>query len=100
MGALMRAERRTSQAPQQEQAAARGRQYLTFVVAGESFATAIASIKEIIEYGNITEVPRMPDFIRGVINLRGAVVPVLSRWRWAQKIVPSCRRSRSKAAII
>ena len=53
------------------------RQYLTFMLNGEVFAIGILSIKEIIEYGNLTEVPRMPDFIRGVINLRGAVVPVI-----------------------
>lgn len=52
-------------------------QYLTFMLGGEVFAMGILSIKEIIEYGNLTEVPRMPSFIRGVINLRGAVVPVI-----------------------
>ena len=52
-------------------------QYLTFMLGGETYAMGILSIKEIIEYGNITEVPRMPEFIRGVINLRGAVVPVI-----------------------
>jgi len=53
------------------------RQYLTFMLSGEVFAIGILNIKEIIEYGNLTEVPRMPDFIRGVINLRGSVVPVI-----------------------
>jgi purine-binding chemotaxis protein CheW len=52
-------------------------QYLTFVLGGEAYAMGILAIKEIIEYGNLTEVPRMPAFIRGVINLRGAVVPVI-----------------------
>lgn len=52
-------------------------QYLTFNLGGEVFAIGILAIKEIIEYGNLTEVPMMPDFIRGVINLRGAVVPVV-----------------------
>jgi purine-binding chemotaxis protein CheW len=52
-------------------------QYLTFMLGGEIYAMGILSIKEIIEYGNLTEVPRMPEFIRGVINLRGAVVPVI-----------------------
>ncbi|HEX8978793.1 MAG TPA: chemotaxis protein CheW [Parasulfuritortus sp.] len=53
------------------------RQYLTFSVGGEVFAIGILNIKEIIEYGNLTEIPMMPGFIRGVINLRGAVVPVI-----------------------
>ncbi len=52
-------------------------QYLTFSVGGEVFAIGILNIKEIIEYGSVTEIPMMPVFIRGVINLRGAVVPVI-----------------------
>jgi purine-binding chemotaxis protein CheW len=52
-------------------------QYLTFMLGGSVFAVGILRIKEIIEYGDLTVVPRMPDFIRGVINLRGAVVPVV-----------------------
>src|SRR5687767_4857371 len=54
-----------------------GQQYLTFSVAGETFAIAISAIKEIIEYRAPTDVPMMPPFIRGVINLRGRVVPVV-----------------------
>ena len=52
-------------------------QYLTFMLEGETFAIGILGIKEIIEYHSLTEVPMMPACIRGVINLRGAVVPVL-----------------------
>lgn len=52
-------------------------QFLTFMLGGETFAIGILSVKEIIEYGSLTTVPMMPDFIRGVINLRGAVVPVV-----------------------
>jgi len=52
-------------------------QYLTFALERETFAIGILAIKEIIEYGHLTEVPMMPEFIRGVINLRGAVVPVV-----------------------
>ncbi|WP_199688251.1 chemotaxis protein CheW [Noviherbaspirillum sedimenti] len=52
-------------------------QYLTFMLGGEVFAIGILAIKEIIEYRGLTEVPMMPDCIRGVINLRGAVVPVM-----------------------
>jgi len=53
------------------------RQYLTFMLGGEAFAVGILCIKEIIEYGHLTEVPMMPASVRGVINLRGAVVPVI-----------------------
>lgn len=59
------------------QAAALPIQYLTFSLASETFAIGILAIKEIIEYRGVTEVPMMPSAIRGVINLRGAVVPVL-----------------------
>ncbi len=52
-------------------------QFLTFLLAREMFAISIQSIKEIIEYGQLTPVPLMPDFVRGVINLRGQVVPVV-----------------------
>lgn len=52
-------------------------QYLTFMLRGEVYAIGILSIKEIIEYGGLTHVPLMPGSIRGVINLRGAVVPVM-----------------------
>lgn len=52
-------------------------QYLTFRLADEMFAINILSIREIMEFGNITTVPMMPSFVRGVINLRGAVVPVI-----------------------
>lgn len=52
-------------------------QYLTFVLGKEVFAIGILSIKEILEYGQVTSVPMMPEFIRGVINLRGAVVPAV-----------------------
>ena len=52
-------------------------QYLTFLLNKEMYAIGILHIKEILEYGQLTTVPMMPDFIRGVINLRGSVVPVV-----------------------
>jgi len=52
-------------------------QYLTFMLCGEAFAIRILAIREIIGYGGLTEVPMMPPSIKGVINLRGAVVPVV-----------------------
>jgi purine-binding chemotaxis protein CheW len=59
------------------QAAAEPSQYLTFMLGGEMFAIGILAIKEIIEYQSLTEVPMMPPCVRGVINLRGSVVPVM-----------------------
>ena len=52
-------------------------QYLTFLLGGETFALSIQSVKEILQYTAPTSVPMMPECIRGVINLRGSVVPVM-----------------------
>jgi purine-binding chemotaxis protein CheW len=52
-------------------------QYLTFKLADAVFAAEVGKVREILDYTAITKVPRTPDFMRGVINLRGSVVPVL-----------------------
>jgi purine-binding chemotaxis protein CheW len=52
-------------------------QYLTFKLAEEVFALDVGRAREILEFTTITKVPRMPAFMRGVINLRGGVVPVI-----------------------
>ena len=52
-------------------------QYLTFRLGEEVFALDITQVREVLDYTPITRVPRMPEFMRGVINLRGAVVPVV-----------------------
>ena len=52
-------------------------QYLTFSLGDEVFAIDIRSVREIIQHGSMTVVPLMPEFVRGIINLRGAVVPVI-----------------------
>ena len=52
-------------------------QYLTFLLGGEVFALSIQAVKEILQYTAPTSVPMMPECIRGVINLRGSVVPVM-----------------------
>jgi purine-binding chemotaxis protein CheW len=54
-----------------------GAQYLTFSLGSEVFGMDIRTVREIIQHGPTTTVPLMPDFVRGVINLRGAVVPVI-----------------------
>lgn len=66
-------------------AAIRGRLYLTFFLGGEMFAIEIQRIREIIEYNKPTTVPMMPPSLRGVINVRGGVVPVIDlavRFNW------------------
>lgn len=52
-------------------------QYLTFRLGEEIFALDISKVREVLDFTNITKVPRTPDFMRGVINLRGNVVPVV-----------------------
>jgi purine-binding chemotaxis protein CheW len=52
-------------------------QYLTFKLGEEVFALDVAKVREILEESSITTVPQTPDFMRGVINLRGSVVPVI-----------------------
>jgi purine-binding chemotaxis protein CheW len=52
-------------------------QYLTFYLGGEEYAVGILRVKEILAYDTLTRVPDTPGFIRGVMNLRGSVVPVV-----------------------
>lgn len=52
-------------------------QYLTFRLGGEVYALSVETIREIIQFGFVTEVPMIPDLVRGVINLRGVVIPVI-----------------------
>lgn len=54
-----------------------GLQVLSFVLDSDHFAIGIDSIQEVIEYKNVTRVPRSPEFMQGVINLRGQVIPVV-----------------------
>ena len=51
--------------------------YLTFTLGGEDYGIPVLKVREIIQRSDITEVPRMPDYVRGVINLRGKVVPIV-----------------------
>jgi purine-binding chemotaxis protein CheW len=52
-------------------------QYLTFKLAEEVYALDIGKVREVLEFTSVTKVPRTPEFMRGVINLRGGVVPVV-----------------------
>jgi purine-binding chemotaxis protein CheW len=69
-------------------------QFLTFVLNTEVYGINILNIKEIIGYGDITQVPMMPEFIAGVINLRGSVVPVVDlALRFSEKSAERTKRS-------
>lgn len=50
---------------------------LSFMIDGELFAVSVAQVREILDRTNTTRIPRMPDFMRGALNVRGAVVPVI-----------------------
>ena len=52
-------------------------QYLTYKLADEVFALDIAKVREVLDYTTVTKVPQTPEFMCGVINLRGSVVPVI-----------------------
>jgi len=52
-------------------------QYLTFKLDDEVFALAIEQVREVLDFTTLTKVPKIPEFMRGVINLRGSVVPVV-----------------------
>lgn len=51
--------------------------YLTFFIDNECYGLNISNVKEIIASMNITSVPKTPDYIKGVINLRGTVIPIV-----------------------
>lgn len=52
-------------------------QYLTFMLGEEIFALEIGKVREVLDFSTVTKVPQTPSFMRGVINLRGSVVPVV-----------------------
>lgn len=67
---------------------------MTFMLGNDAYAIGILSIKEIIEYTTMTEGPLMPACVRGVINLRGAVVPVMDlQVRFGQTPSPVTKRT-------
>ena len=76
MAEVIQLDQRLPRAPLSAQAERRD-QYLAFTLGEETFATDIRSIKEVIQFSSLTQVPLMPDFILGVLNLRGAVVPII-----------------------
>jgi len=54
-----------------------GRNYVFFLLSGETYAVSIEYVQEIIKPKEITEIPHTPEFLRGVVNLRGKIVPVI-----------------------
>jgi purine-binding chemotaxis protein CheW len=78
----------------EEDVALEQQQFLTFLLREELFAINIRPIKEIIEYGQLTKVPMVPEFVRGVINVRGNVVPIIDlSMRFGWPTTPVTKRS-------
>jgi len=74
--------------------AARAGKYLTFALSDEIYGLEILRVQEIIGLQNVTHVPKTPDYIRGVINLRGKVIPVLElRVKFGMPTVPDDDRT-------
>lgn len=64
-------------------------QYLTFMLAGEEYGVEILKVQEIKGWSSVTPMPNMPEFILGVINLRGTVVPIIDlRKRFCMESIP------------
>jgi purine-binding chemotaxis protein CheW len=68
--------------------------YLTFSLGGEEYGIGILKVREIIGMVNVTPVPQMPDFVKGIINLRGKVIPVIDlRRRFAMQSIAYTERT-------
>lgn len=66
-----------------------GKQYLTFLLAGEEYGVDILRVQEIKGWDNVTMIPNTPDYIKGVINLRGTIVPIVDlRARFSLETIP------------
>jgi purine-binding chemotaxis protein CheW len=73
-------------------------QYLTFCLAGEELAVGILQVREILEYQPLTRVPKAPAWVRGVMNLRGNVVPVIDLAR--KLTLPETQLTRWTCVVI
>lgn len=72
MGQIIRAKMRNEQVPDDVPD-----KYLTFELGKEVYAIEVMRVKKIIEFSDVTHIPMMPDFIRGILNLQGEVIPVI-----------------------
>lgn len=73
----MNALSKTSQGIRRTEPESEARQYLTFSLGDDIYGVAIGKVREIVEFHTLTQIPLMPAFLRGVTNLRGAVIPVV-----------------------
>jgi purine-binding chemotaxis protein CheW len=91
-------EETTQQETSQVTAASKAGKYLTFYLGDEEYGLEILKVREIIGIMEITTVPRTPDFVKGVINLRGKVIPVLDlRLKFS---MPEAERTEETCVIV
>lgn len=57
--------------------ATKNNQYLTFTMGDENYAVPVCEVREVLSVPKVTRIPRMPPYLKGVVNLRGSVVPIL-----------------------
>ena len=88
----------SAQATEQVRASGRGGKYLTFSLAGEEYGIEILRVHEIIGMMPVTRVPRTPEMIRGVINLRGKVIPIVDLRRKFE--MPSTEQTGETCIIV
>ena len=74
------------------------RQYLTFKLGNEVFGIDVAKVREVLDFTNVTEIPRTPDYMSGVINLRGSVVPVVDLRLCFE--MPKTQRTKNTCIIV
>lgn len=73
-------------------------QYLTFSMANEEYAVDLARVREVLEYGAVTALPKAPPWLRGVLNLRGSVVPVVDLARKLE--LPETMLTRTTCIVV
>ena len=78
-------------------AADTGQEYVTFTLNAEVYAFDALHVQEIIEYSSVTKVPHLPDYLKGVINLRGTIIPVVDL---KQKFGMQCGEYKKHTCII
>jgi len=64
-------------APKAQKITAAGGKYLSFVLGGEEYGVEVMKVREIIGFAEVTAVPQTPDYVKGVMNLRGQIIPVI-----------------------
>ncbi|MEO7990657.1 MAG: chemotaxis protein CheW [Chryseolinea sp.] len=73
--------------------------YLTFTLGDEKFAIPVDHVQEVVEFGQVTKVPNAPDYMLGIINLRGRVLPLLDT-KLKLGLPPTARSQKSRIMVL